>query len=123
MDNQKPGVWWKLANGRQGYQRPEVVEHEAEIHRRKTAAIKHPRYWLHLIGMALLMTQSKLVIAARGTDGNIAWVIGILAGLAAGVLVAGIWHAIKRPTIAQTGRHVVIVSWAVIALAVFGSYQ
>lgn len=123
MANQKRGTWWKLSTDRPDYLRPEVIEHEAEMRLRKNAVVKHPKYWLHLIGMALLMTQNKFVIAARGADGNTAWIVGMILALGAGALVAGVWYLIKRPTKAQTGRHLVVASWAIAALTVLGSYQ
>lgn len=122
MASRKPGAWHTLQSVQQKCER-ESAEYQAEVRARQQPSMKHPKYWLHLIGLALLMTQSKFVIDARGADGNNAWIVGMLLALASGAVVAGVWHFAKRPTKAQTGRHFVYVSWVVAALSVFGSHQ
>lgn len=91
--------------------------------RRHEAAQKHPRYWAHALGIALLMTQFKPVMSALGGDGNFAWAAGMVLTIAVGAFVAGVWHLFWRSTVAQTGRHFVIAAWVVAALVVLGSYQ
>ena len=108
MDGKNRGAWWKLASGGADLRRPEVIEHEAEMSRRARAAQKHPRYWAHALGIALLMTQFKPVMSALGGDGNFAWAAGMVLTIAVGAFVAGVWHLFGRSTVAQTGRHFVI---------------
>lgn len=92
MDGKNRGAWWKLASGGADLRRPEVIEHEAEMSRRARAAQKHPRYWAHALGIALLMTQFKPVMSALGGDGNFAWAAGMVLTIAVGAFVAGVWH-------------------------------
>lgn len=123
MDGKNRGAWWKLASGGADLRRPEAIEHEEEMSRRARAAQKHPRYWAHALGIALLMTQFKPVMSALGGDGNFAWAAGMVLTIAVGAFVAGVWHLFGRSTVAQTGRHFVIAAWVVAALVVLGSYQ
>ena len=123
MDGKGPGVWWKLESRGPDLRRPEVIEHEAEMRRRTRAAQKHPKYWAHALGIVLLLTQCKQVMAAFGGSGNLAWAASVLVSIALGAVVAGVWHLAKRPTLTQTGNHFVVATWVVAALVVFGSYQ